>query len=62
MVVDTERDMVEALIEALETNDVDLEVERTSSFEEVGLLTKNAGVIVRLANGREFQLTVVQSA
>lgn len=33
----------------------------TSTFEDAGMLTHNHGLIVRLPNGDEFQLTVVQS-
>lgn len=32
------------------------------TFESRGLLTSNKGLIVRLTDGREFQLTIVQSA
>ena len=31
------------------------------SFRDAGVLTDNAGVIIRLANGDEFQITIVQS-
>ncbi len=37
------------------------EVKRTSSFESAGILTSNAGLVVRLKDGTEFQITVVQS-
>lgn len=35
---------------------------QTRSFEEAGLLTMNDGLLVRTADGREFQLTIVRSA
>lgn len=34
---------------------------RADSFADAGVLTRNAGVVVRLANGAEFQITIVQS-
>jgi len=34
---------------------------RTSSFSDAGLLTMDTGVVVRLADGAEFQLTVKRS-
>jgi len=34
---------------------------RVSTFEESGVLTMNAGLVVKLADGNEFQLTIVQS-
>ena len=34
---------------------------RVCSFREAGLLTSNAGLVVRLADGSEWQLTVVRS-
>lgn len=30
-------------------------------FDEAGLLTRDTGVVIRLANGSEFQITIVQS-
>ncbi len=32
-----------------------------ATFEDAGLLTMNRGLVVRLPNGQEFQLTIVQS-
>ena len=36
------------------------EVERVSSFAAEGVLTMNAGLVVRLSDGSKFQLTIVQ--
>jgi hypothetical protein len=36
-------------------------VSEVRSFEEAGVLTYNRGVVVRLADGSEFQLTIVRS-
>jgi hypothetical protein len=33
----------------------------TASFEEVGVMTDNAGLVLRLEDGSEFQVTVVRS-
>ena len=32
------------------------------TFEQASLLTRNRGLVVRLRNGDEFQVTIVQSA
>ncbi|MCG3180941.1 MAG: hypothetical protein BIFFINMI_03306 [Phycisphaerae bacterium] len=34
---------------------------RIDTFEEAGVLTKNAGMVVRMKDGSEFQVTIVQS-
>jgi len=36
-------------------------IRRIDSFEDVGMLTRNAGLVVRMTDGSEFQVTVVQS-
>ncbi len=36
-------------------------IRRIDSFEDVGMLTNNAGLVVTLNDGSEYQLTVVQS-
>jgi hypothetical protein len=44
------------------TSEVLLEnVEDVSTFADAELLTRNAGVIITLFDGSEFQITVVQS-
>jgi len=37
------------------------EVRTIDSFEESGLMTRNEGLVVRMMDGSEFQLTVVRS-
>ena len=37
------------------------QVRSVRTFEDVGVLTGNRGVVVTLTDGSEFQLTVVQS-
>lgn len=39
----------------------DLEGASTRTFEEAGVLTLDAGLLLRLADGSEYQLTVVRS-
>ncbi len=36
-------------------------VKEALTFEEVGLLTSNRGLVVRMADGAEFQVTIVRS-
>ena len=42
--------------------DPEFEGAEIRSFADAGILTRNAGLVVRLANGAEFQVTIVQSA
>jgi hypothetical protein len=37
------------------------DIERVTSFEDGGVLTMNAGLTLRLADGTEFQVTIVRS-
>ena len=53
--------LAEAIEELLDLLDGDEEVARTSSFGDAGVLTTNAGLVVRMSDGAEFQVTVVQS-
>ena len=34
---------------------------RVSTFEEAGVMTYNKGLVIRLPNGTEFQVAIVQS-
>lgn len=38
-----------------------LDIRSALSFEEAGLFTENAGLIVKLGDGSEFQITIVES-
>ena len=50
------------LVERYEVSDTALdEVERCSSFSEAGLLTNDEGLVLRMADGSEFQITIRQS-
>lgn len=60
----TEKELAEILRERLEGYSEDglaYPIDIVKTFEETGLLTSNEGVVVRLTNGEEFQVTVVQS-
>lgn len=60
----TEQEFVDLLREVLaETEETDegQEVKYTSTFSDAGLMTSNDGLVVRLADGSEFQVTVVKS-
>lgn len=57
-----------AELQALVNGDIDSDdafednpIVRVASFADVGLLTANAGIIVRLRDGSEFQVAVVRS-
>lgn len=56
----SEEDLVEAIAEEFLTGEW-AGVDFVSSFADAGLLTRDAGVVVRLANGAEFQIRIVQS-
>ena len=62
-----ERKFEQMLLDALDSASAELGTEtglndaRVSTFEDVGMLTRNRGLVVRLQNGAEFQLTIVQS-
>ena len=36
-------------------------IERVSTFDEAGVLTRDAGLVITTKDGSEFQLTIVQS-
>lgn len=67
---ESEQELEAGLIELLETtsglDEDEAGVEgfsdcRTSSFESEGVMTMNRGVVLRMANGAEFQITIVRS-
>jgi len=37
------------------------DIKRVRTYGEVGMLTKNAGLVITTADGSEFQVTIVQS-
>ena len=55
-------DFQEQLQEAIyESEDFEPVVKHISTFEEQGLLTNNKGLVVELADGSEYELTIVPS-
>lgn len=62
----TEQDVAYALQEILEYGTPSYESDLgegllVQRFDELGLLTSNEGIGIRLADGSEFQLTIVKS-
>jgi len=53
----------DAVLDAQDSGSLDLadHVTGLATFEESGVLTRDDGLVLRLADGSEFQLTVVQS-
>lgn len=50
------------LHDALDSYSDDPNIASVQSFADAGVLTNDAGLVVRMADGSEFQLTIVQSA
>lgn len=59
----TEAEFTEALRDVLfcARQVTDAEVTSISTFEEAGVLTTNAGLVLRQDDGTEWQITIVQS-
>jgi len=67
----TEKDLANCLIELVESDhfgivadcaDVpDRAVRDAVSYQDAGILTNNAGLVVRMDDGSEYQITVVRS-
>jgi isopentenyl phosphate kinase len=69
----TERDCEQALINLLEAvqerdvldvisdDEIAANVAHVNSFDDVGMATRNKGVVMRMTSGDEFQLCIVQS-
>ena len=53
-----EKDFQECLLEACTDEG---QIEAVETFEAVGMLSMNKGLVVRMNDGSEFQLTIVQS-
>ena len=58
----TEDEFVTELEELFHSDDALFGEVRTSTFRDSGLLTMDQGLVVRLSDGSEFQLTVRRSA
>ena len=63
--VTTEKDMCDLIEEALEYENsdegIESEVKRIRSFDEAGLLTTDSGLVIKMKDGSEFQITVVKA-
>lgn len=65
--IHSEGEMREWLQEAIEAYTQEQESEgrdapeTTSSFKDAGVLTRNEGIVIPFADGREFQITIVRS-
>lgn len=55
----TEHEMADILTDLVRGDRLD--VDGASTFEEAGVLTRNAGLVVRMMDGTEFQVTIVKS-
>lgn len=53
--------VIESAADAPEGESHEIQAERVTPFEEAGLLTRNRGLLVRLSDGSEFQITIVKS-
>jgi len=54
-------DLLRAVVEDEDGDAVELQGALLVSFRRAGLLTRDAGVVITLADGAEFQISVVQS-
>lgn len=54
----TEREFIDCLADALYESDIGDEIVGIRSLQELGLLTEDEGVVVRLENGDEFEVHV----
>jgi hypothetical protein len=66
--IETEDDMVQAISDALEAaderahDDGDEEtIRRITTYADAGVLTKNAGLVIRLRDGSEYQVTICRT-
>lgn len=59
----TEAEAQEALRDILDDPDNDLTecIRSVTSYQDAGLLTMNKGLVLRMADGSEFQLQIVRS-
>jgi hypothetical protein len=58
----SESEFAEYLDEALTwSSEEDGMIIGTGSFESVGMMTRNEGLVVRMKDGSEFQITIVKS-
>lgn len=54
-------DLLTGAVDPLDDDELFERVDHVGTFADQGVMTLNAGLVVRLADGSEFQLTVVRS-
>jgi len=59
--VDSADDLADATQNALEDLEDELGIKSIRTYQEAGVLTRDAGFVVRTRNGSEYQVTVVKS-
>ena len=58
----TEHEFANYLIEVLDwSNNEDGMIEEVDTFESAGVMTSNEGLVIKLQNGKEFQVTIKRS-
>jgi hypothetical protein len=59
---DIQTALLELLEEASEDSSSDFrELDRVRTFSDAGVMTRDAGLVLRLEDGTEYQLTIVRS-
>ena len=56
-----DEEMFEAMLRDLLEVDGSEYVRRADTFRSVGMLTRNRGIVVRMKDGSEMQITIVRS-
>ena len=56
-----EREIRELLADMLLDDENGAEVRNVETFQDAGLMTSAEGLVVRMEDGQEFQLTIVRS-
>ena len=57
--METEFDIQDWMMDTLRESE-DRECDDCRSFEETGVMTMNAGFTMRMANGKKYQVTIVE--
>ena len=58
---DIQADIMDALHILTSESEPISPIESFSTFEEAGVMTRNKGLVIRLTNGREYQVSIVRS-
>ena len=60
--VQLEQDGPETDVNEFDIDDLEMDkIKRVSNFEDIGLLTRNKGLVLKLENGDEYHLTIVKA-